>query len=217
VSEWFTAALSSVKVAKSSLFRQLTQQPVTEVEHFSEKSRENWKTSDFSSPWRRTLSASGAEPLRLQSQFILESNTLYRMTIDRAFKWLRHFFGPTVDETDHNRLTNKKKILLSHIQVTDLGPTEVSSTEQVLRNMLLRNQFLIQCTGAELFVKNLGHAHKADEYTATRLRRGGHNKSEVQGVLGSCILCDVSNCTSSYTDDMHTIDELYTAQSITSF
>lgn len=42
--------------------------------------------------------------------------------------------------------------------------------------MLSPNHFLVHCSGAELFVKSLGHAHKANANQAARLRRGGRNK-----------------------------------------
>jgi hypothetical protein len=77
-------------------------------------------------------------------------------------------------------MTNKKKqktkrtVSLSRFQVSD--PTEGSQLDQVSRNMLSLNHFLLHCTGAELFVKNLGHARKANACKAARLCRGGHKK-----------------------------------------
>jgi hypothetical protein len=49
-----------------------------------------------------------------------------------------------------------KQISLSRIQVSDLSATEGSRldlTEQVSRNMLALDHFMLHCTGAELFVK----------------------------------------------------------------
>jgi hypothetical protein len=73
---------------------------------------------------------------------------------------------------------------LSPVQVTDLGPTEDSQTEQVSYYMSSCNHFLGHCTGAELIVKNLGHAHTANAYKAARLRRGGHKNIREKFITG---------------------------------
>jgi hypothetical protein len=111
-----------------------------------------WASSGVPSGVKKTLSH------KLESQFNLESNTIYRMLISQASRRYNCFlFKPIVGERDRKRMTDSKfpfpkprrLIVLHHVDLVYLYMLLLSNVLSIVQKLSYSS-------------KNRGHAHKGN-------------------------------------------------------